>query len=76
MRGEERVMLREAPSLLPSKNCYCKLLHRRRRKLMMMVMTTMRINLRVMIVSTDMIEKYDHDDDEEGGCHLALCSTG
>ena len=43
---------------------------------MVMVMTTMRINLRVVIVSTDMIEKYDCDDDEEGRCHLALRSTG
>ena len=30
-----------------------------------------------MIVSTDMIEKYDRaDDDDEGGCHLAMRSTG
>ena len=37
---------------------------------MMMMMVTM------MVVSTDMIEKYDRADDDEGGCHLALRSTG
>ena len=32
------------------------------------MMVTMMIKLRVMIVSTEMIEKYDHaDDDDEGG---------
>ena len=38
-----------------------------------MMMVTMMI---VMVVSTDMIEKYDRADDDEGGCHLALRSTG
>ena len=37
----------------------------------MMMMMTMMINMRLMIVSMGMIEKYDHADDEEGGCHLA-----
>ena len=42
-----------------------------------MVTMTIMINMRVMILSTDMIEKYDRaDDDDEGGCHLALRSTG
>ena len=40
---------------------------------MMMMMVTMMI---VKILSTDMIEKYDRPDDDEGGCHLALRSTG
>ena len=38
-----------------------------------MMMVTMMI---VMVVSTDMIEKYDRADDDEGGCNLALRSTG
>ena len=33
----------------------------------MMMMTTMMIKMRVMIVSMDMIEKYDRADDDERG---------
>ena len=44
--------------------------------MMMMIIMAMMIKMRVMIVSTDMIEKYDRDDNDEGGCHLALRSTG
>ena len=40
-----------------------------------MVMMRMMINMRVMIVSTGMIENYDCADDEEGGFHLAPVST-
>ena len=40
--------------------------------MIMIVMMRMMINMRVMIVSTGMIENYDCADDEEGGCHLAL----
>ena len=28
-----------------------------------------------MIVSTDMIEKHDRNDNEEGGCHLCTIVT-
>ena len=42
----------------------------------MMMMKTKMIKIRVMVVSTDMIEKYDRADDDEGGCNLALRSTG
>ena len=42
-----------------------------------MAMMTIMIKMRVMIVSTDMIEKYDRNDNEEGGCHLnVLLSLG
>ena len=40
-----------------------------------MVIMRMMINMRVMIVSTGMIENYDCADDEEGGFHLAPVST-
>ena len=40
-----------------------------------MVMMRIMINMRVMIVSTGMIENYDCADDEEGGCHLGPMST-
>ena len=43
--------------------------------MIMIVMMRMMINMRVMIVSTGMIENYDCADDEEGGCHLAPVST-
>ena len=42
----------------------------------MMMMMTMMINMRLMIVSMGMIEKYDHANDEEEGCHLAMRSIG
>ena len=35
--------------------------------MIMIVMMRMMINMRVMIVSTGMIENYDCADDEEGG---------
>ena len=40
-----------------------------------MVMMKIMINMRVMIVSTSMIENYDCADDAEGRCHLAPVST-
>ena len=51
MREEERARLREAPSLIPS-NC----LFLSSKLVIMMAMRTIMINMRVMIVSTDMIE--------------------
>ena len=43
--------------------------------MIMMAMMTIMIKIRVMIASTDMIEKYDRNDNEEGGCHLCTIVT-